>query len=143
MIGLDTNILIYAHRAEMPEHARCWSIVTVLAEAREPWLIPFHCLVEFYGTVTKPNLFKTPTTRREAVEQIEIWMESPSLVVGVPRESYWRRLKQLIESAQVTGAFIHDAHVAAICLDYGVSELWSNDAQMLRFREVNVRNPLN
>jgi predicted nucleic acid-binding protein len=37
---------------------------------------------------------------------------------------------------------IHDARIAAICLQHGVSELWTADRDFSRFPKVKVRNPL-
>src|SRR5690606_41268645 len=45
------------------------------------WAIPGPCLHEFYGTVTRPRLFSPPSTPDEAIRQIDIWLESPSLLL--------------------------------------------------------------
>ena len=42
----------------------------------------------------------------------------------------------------VTGPKIHDARIAALCLDHGVDELWTSDRDFSRFRALRVRNPL-
>ncbi len=142
MVGIDTNILVYAHRSSHPLHYDSGALLRQLVSSGKPWLIPWHCIVEFFGVVTRPKVFSPPSTPAQAVAQIENWLECPTLTLGVPRPSYWRWLRDLIPSAQVTGAFVHDAHVAAVCLDYAVTELWTDDAQMRCFRELKVINPL-
>jgi predicted nucleic acid-binding protein len=37
---------------------------------------------------------------------------------------------------------VHDARVAALCRDHGVSELWSADRDFSRFAGLSVVNPL-
>jgi predicted nucleic acid-binding protein len=37
---------------------------------------------------------------------------------------------------------VHDARIAAICLQHGVRELWSSDRDFAKFRELRVVNPL-
>jgi predicted nucleic acid-binding protein len=37
---------------------------------------------------------------------------------------------------------IHDARIAAICIQYGVSELWTADRDFSRFAGLKTRNPL-
>src|SRR5206468_8008060 len=41
VIALDTNILIYAHRADAPFHVAAKTCVTGLAEGRGAWAIPW------------------------------------------------------------------------------------------------------
>jgi hypothetical protein len=47
----------------------------------------------------------------------------------------------MLEAGRVTGALVHDARVAAIAVQGGVTELWSADRDFSRF-PLPVRNPL-
>jgi predicted nucleic acid-binding protein len=40
------------------------------------------------------------------------------------------------------GGRVHDARIAAICLEHKVRELWSADRDFGRFSELKVINPL-
>lgn len=42
----------------------------------------------------------------------------------------------------MAGEAVHDARIAALCLQHGVSELWSADRDFGRFPKVPVLNPL-
>jgi len=42
--------------------------------------------------------------------------------------------------ARVIGNRIHDAHIAALCIEHGVAELLTADRDFTRF-PLNVRNP--
>jgi uncharacterized protein len=55
---------------------------------------------------------------------------------------YWPVLQRLLLSGQITGAKVHDARIAALCLSHGVSELWSADRDFSRFPDLKTRNPL-
>jgi predicted nucleic acid-binding protein len=81
LIAVDTNILIYAHRAESPWHAKADPIIAELAEGRSQWAIPWPCLHEFLAIVTHPSIYAPPTPLCDAVEQIHCWLESPNLVL--------------------------------------------------------------
>jgi hypothetical protein len=37
---------------------------------------------------------------------------------------------------------VHDAHIAALCLEHGVSELLTADRDFSRFADLRVTNPL-
>jgi toxin-antitoxin system PIN domain toxin len=142
MIAVDTNILVYAHRADSPWHDRARSCVRGLAEGKLPWVIPWPCIHEFLAIVTHPRIYKTPTPVERAIEQIACWLESPSLVVQSESTLHWARLTEIVRRGVVVGPAIHDARVAAICLDSAVSVLYSADRDFQRFPALRVINPL-
>ncbi len=142
MIAVDTNLLVYAHRRDAPFHDVAFSHLRDLAQSGSPWAIPWPCVHEFYGVVTHPRVFKPPSTVEQACTQLEAWFASPSLVLLQEGASHWPELRMLLVSARVTGSLVHDARVAAICLEHGVRELWSADRDFNRFPSVPVRNPL-
>jgi predicted nucleic acid-binding protein len=51
-------------------------------------------------------------------------------------------LRPLIERGQIQGGRVHDARIAALCLQHGVTELWSADRDFSRFPALRVVNPL-
>jgi uncharacterized protein len=142
VIAVETNILVYAHRAEMAEHPAARSAIAHLAEGPSPWAIPWSCLHEFIGVVTHPRVFSPPSTIEEAITQIEFWFGSPSLVILTESGQHWSSLKGLLKAAEIRGPRVHDARIAAVCLGNGVSELLTADRDFLRFPSLRVRNPL-
>ncbi len=40
MIAVDTNIVVYAHREDLPQYKRALRWLTALAEGKEPWALP-------------------------------------------------------------------------------------------------------
>ena len=142
MIAIDTNLLVYAHRDEMPFHEPAARCLRELAQSRAAWAIPWPCLHEFFGVVTNARIFKTPSTASQAMVQIDSWYESPSLVVLHESTQHWLTLRRLITAGRVRGAMVHDARIAAICLDHDAREFWSADRDFSRFPQLTVRNPL-
>jgi uncharacterized protein len=143
LIAVDTNILVYAHRSELAEHAPAREAVGRLAEGRVRWAIPWPCVYEFLAVVTHPRIFKPPTPVVRALEQARAWMESPTLVmIGEDEETYFDGFAELLASGGVTGPRIHDARIAALCVHHGVTELWTADRDFSRFAGLRVRNPV-
>lgn len=142
MIAVDTNLLVYAHRQDNPFHSAARQVVASLAESRSSWAIPWPCLHEFFSVVTHRRVYSPPSTTAEAINQIELWLESPSLVLLAETERHWSTLREMIDKARLQGPMVHDARIAAICLDHGVRELWSADRDFSRFPDLRVRNPL-
>lgn len=142
MIGLDTNILVYAHREESPFHEPAFRRVVELAEGPAVWAIPWPCLHEFLAIVTHPRIYAPPTPLARALDQVDAWLESPTLRLLAESPAHWPALRAMIVSGRVTGAQVHDARVAALCRQHGVRELWSADRDFGRFAGITVVNPL-
>jgi predicted nucleic acid-binding protein len=96
----------------------------------------------YSAIATHPRIYKPPTPVAKAVEQVEMWMESPSLRILGELSGHWVELKKLALKGRITGGAMHDARVAAICVEHGVRELWSADRDFTRMSGLVVRNPL-
>ena len=142
MIALDTNLLVYAHRQDSPFHAVAADCVRSLAEGRSAWALPWPCVHEFYAIVTHPRIYKPATPAAKALDQVDAWLESPSLVLLAETKLHWPALRELLQHAKVVGPLVHDARIASLCLQHGVRELWSADRDFARFKALRVVNPL-
>jgi len=100
------------------------------------------CIHEFLAIVTHPRIYSPPTPLAAAINQIEAWFESPSLVLLTETEGYWSELRSALEQGRISGPQVHDARIAAICRDHGVRELWTSDRDFSRFPTLTVVNPL-
>ena len=142
MTAVDTNILVYAHREDSEWHDRAAAALAGLAESPREWAIPWPCLHEFLAIVTHPRIFRTPTPLDLAMGQVEAWLESPTLVLLSENDQYPDSLRDVVLHSRVTGARIHDARVAALCVSHGIRELWTADRDFSMFRQIKLRNPL-
>jgi toxin-antitoxin system PIN domain toxin len=142
VIAVDTNILVYGHRADAPFHDAALGALRECVEGERPWAIPWPCVHEFLAKVTHPRIFRDPTPLSGALEQLAEWLRSPSATVLSEPDGYLEILSTVLTESKTTGAKIHDARIAAICLAHGVDELWSADRDFTRFGALRVRNPL-
>ena len=142
MIAVDTNLLVYAHREDSTWHRAALSHLTALAEGRAAWAIPWPCVHEFLAIVTHPRIYAPPTPTARAVDQVDAWLASPSVVLLAEAGGYWQGLRDLLAAGKITGPLVHDARIAALCQQHGVHELWSADRDFSRVRGIKVRNPL-
>jgi toxin-antitoxin system PIN domain toxin len=142
VIAVDTNILVYAFREANPFHGRALACLTRLAEGTEAWAVPWPCIHEFLAIVTNPKIPPGAVAPQEAVAAVEAWMESPSLTLLAESGAHWLALKSLIVPGQVQGGMVHDARIAALCLQHGVRELWTADRDFGRFAGFKTVNPL-
>jgi toxin-antitoxin system PIN domain toxin len=142
MIAVDTNLLVYAHRKDSPWHEQASARIAELAEGVAPWAIPAACLHEFLAIVTHPRIYRPSTPLPIALDQLNAWRESPTLIILTESEGYWEELTRVLERSKATGGMIHDARVAALCLHHGAKPLWSADRDFSRFARLETQNPL-
>jgi hypothetical protein len=141
VIALDTNVLVYARRAEVPFHRQARKLLQELAEGDRPWALAWPCVYEFLRVVTHPRVFDPPTGLEAAVEDLESLLESPSLVLLGEGPAHPAALRQAVLSARATGNLVHDAHIAALLLEHGVRELWTADRDFARFPGLRAHYP--
>jgi len=142
MISIDTNLLIYAHREDSPWHARALAIVTELADSGAPWGIPWPCVHEFLAVVTHPKIYDPPTPLSTALAAVEAWQARPSLRFLGEGSGYWEVVPAQAKAGKIKGSKIHDARIAAICLNHRVKKLWTADRDFSSFPEMACENPL-
>jgi uncharacterized protein len=142
VIAVDTNILVYAHREDAPFHEAAFQRVAELAEGPVAWAIPWPCVHEFLAIVTHPRIYAPPTPLSHALDQVDAWLESPTLALLAESAAHWPTLRALLAAGRVAGPLAHDARVAALCRQHGVRELWSADRDFSRFAGLAVVNPL-
>lgn len=112
------------------------------ANGVDAWTIAWRSIHEFLVIVTHPRIYDPPTPRVIAFDAIGAWLESPALHVLHEGPGYFEKLRRLCEVARIAGPRIHDARIAAICLNHGVAELWTADRDFSAFPDLRVRNPL-
>jgi hypothetical protein len=87
-------------------------------------------------------MYAPPTPLGAAIDQVDAWLESPSLTLLAEAEGYWTEIKSLLREGRITGPSVHDARVAALCRLHSVRELWTADRDFGRFAGLVCRNPL-
>ncbi len=142
LIAVDTQLLVYAHRADSPFHSAAAARMRSLCLGTVRFALPMQALAEFYAVVTHPRIYRPPSTPAQAVAQVHAWTESPACVVIFEGPSAMARLWETAEEAKITGPMVHDARIVATCLAEGVSTLWSADRDLSRFPSLRTENPV-
>lgn len=140
MIAVDTNVLVYADREEMPLHAQAVAVLRKLAEGNAAWALPVFCIGEFVRVVSHPRVFDPPTPANEAIDAIEALLESPSVRLLVPGPRYVPLLRDAIASSAARGNLVFDAQIAAVCLEHGARTLLTEDRDFSRFAGITVQS---
>lgn len=141
MRAIDTNVLIYAEITSSQHHRRARQVLTELAEGTAPWALPWPCIYEFLRVVTHPRVFHPPVPLEIVLADVKAMTDSPSVLLLSETDRHVELMTSLAKEAGVSGNLIHDAHIAALCLEHGVTELISADRDFLRFKTLKIVNP--
>lgn len=142
MIAVDTNILVYSHREDSEFHAASKELVDALRHQSAAWAIPWPCVHEFIGIVTRTSIYQPPTSLNQAFVSVDAWLAGGNLHLLAESPGYFEKLRELALAAKLSGPRIHDARIAALCLHHGVRELWTADRDFSLFPKLKTRNPL-
>ena len=142
MIALDTNVLVYSHRAECRLHVPAKDLVKNFAEGTESWAVPWPCVFEFYSVVTNPRIWKgSATTPHRAADQLKAWMDSPSIVLLTEPDDFADVVLPMLRQPRIRGPIVHDARIAALCLAHGVEVLLTRDRDFQLFPQLKTADP--
>ena len=141
MITVDANLLIYAYHSAAPGHrvARQW--VEASFSGNEPVRLAWTTIHAFLRIVTHPRIFQRPFAMEEAHSFVSEWFEQPAVGILEPGERYWAIFSEAIESGQVRGNLVMDAHLAALSIEHG-AVLATTDRDFTRFDKLQTVNPL-
>lgn len=141
MIAIDANILVYADREESPYHVAARSLLENLVYGGRPWALPWPSVYSFLRVVTHPTIFRPPTPMAEAWAGVMAIMASPSVRLLTETDRHAEMLGTVLADASVAGNLAHDAHIAALLMEHGVSEILTADDDFRRFPALKVTNP--
>lgn len=138
MIAVDTNVLVYAHRAESDKHKIALNHLTNLCEDNQPWALPVPCLSEFLRVVTHPKVFNPPSKLDDALDFIRSVTDAPSCRLLRPGQHYLEQFFTVMREADARGNLVFDAQIVALCREYGITRVLTNDRDFERFVEISV-----
>jgi uncharacterized protein len=141
VIAVDTNFLVYARRTESIHHTEAKRLLAELSEGLRPWAIPWPCVYEFLRVVTHPRVFKPPTPLTKALEELDRLFDAPAIALLGEGPAHRAHLRHVFDASRASGNIVHDAHIAALLREHGVSEFWTTDRDFDRFPGIPVRNP--
>ncbi len=75
------------------------------------------------------------------MEDLRQVLLSPSVVLLNETARHFPVMNETLRQAGAAGNLIHDAHIVALCLEHGVSELITGDRDFSRFTGLKVINP--
>jgi len=138
---VDVNVLIYAHRADLPEHAEYRRLLERLGNGEEPLGLPDAVLSGFVRTATNRRVFIEPMSPDEAWRAVDELLKGPAAMMLRPSSRQWQLFRQLANDIGARGNDVSDAYLAAYALDNNATWL-SADRGFARFKQSRWSHPL-
>jgi predicted nucleic acid-binding protein len=142
MIAIDTNLLVYAHRASLPEHRSAQLAIERASLDSRGWGIPLPCVAEFWSVVTHPASSGGPSSARSVREFLKELIQGAGGIIWLPREVFWEHLVRAAAELRVQGVRIFDLQIALTAFQNGATEIWTHDAGFVTLPGLTMHDPL-
>lgn len=141
MILADVNVLVYAHRRDLPLYDRFSAWLGEEVESGRSFALCDASLTGFLRIVTNGRIFDKPTPLEEALLSLEELREQPGAVHLSPGARHWSIFTELCSAVGARANDIPDAYLAALAIESG-SELVTADRGFGRFPGLRWSNPV-
>ena len=128
----DVNVLVYAHREDLPQHEPYSFWLRDEIESGRRYGFCDASLSGFLRIVTNPRVFTDPTPLDLALKFVESLRGHPAAVHVVPGGRHWRLFADLCTGIGARGNDVPDAYLAALAIESG-AELVTADRGFDRF----------
>ena len=115
----DVNILIYAFRPNVPQHAVCraWLDNTILSGAR--FGVSPLALGAVVRITTHSRTYPVPSTIEDALGYCDDILAQPNCQIIEPGERHWEIFRRLCIETETRGPRVTDAWYAALAIEWG------------------------
>jgi uncharacterized protein len=126
VIVIDTNLLVYAHRALVPEHPAAQRSLEAASQSGDGWGFAVASVLEFWAVVTHRDAAGRPSQPHEARAFIDALLDAGARLLQ-PAPDAGQRLLEAAERLGVAGPRIFDLQIAVTALDHGATQIWTHD----------------
>ena len=140
MLLPDVNVLVYAHRTDVADHARYRSWLESVIDGDEAYGVSELVLSGFVRVVTHPRVFSTPSRLADALTFANQVRVQPNCVPVRPGARHWTVFERLCRECAARGNLVPDAYLAALSIESGC-EWITTDRDYSRFPGLRWRHP--
>lgn len=140
MILPDVNVLIYAFRADLPQHRVCRPWLAAVVSGDQSFGVSPLALAAVIRITTNARAFRTPSGLDEAFGFCRDLLEQPHCRPVEPGERHWDIFRRLCAETGTRGPRVTDAWFAALAIEWGCD--WVTlDGDYKRFPGLKWRAP--
>jgi toxin-antitoxin system PIN domain toxin len=136
---VDVNVLVYAHRSDLPEHELYAPWLDSARIGSEPLGLSSVVASGFLRVVTHPKVFTAPSPLEVALAFLEGLRQSPAATTVEPGERHWEIFSDLCRRVAARGDLVPDAFLAALALEAGATMVTA-DRGFARFPRLRLEH---
>jgi toxin-antitoxin system PIN domain toxin len=138
---LDVNVLVYAQRRDMQQHADIAPWLVDLATSDRAFALSDEIAAALVRIVTNQRIFKPATTVADALAFLDELRRRPHCRILHGGRRRWDIYADLLHRTGATGNLAADAWHASLAIEHGCTFV-SCDADFARFPGLRWRHPL-
>jgi uncharacterized protein len=140
---LDTNILVYASDETSAFHALAKQLRDRGVQGDVPLAVSPQILFEFFAVITSPRRVTQPRSPQEAREEMEKYLQTPTIRKISPGEDIITRVIALLQQyPQITRQDIFDCVLVATMQTHGIRHIYTYNRQHFTpFSDIEVLTP--
>jgi toxin-antitoxin system PIN domain toxin len=119
MILPDVNVLTYAFRRDMPQHAICRPWLADIVAGDAPFGISPMALSAVVRITTDARIYKMPSAIEEVFGFCDNLLGQPHCHIVQPGERHWDIFKRLCITSDIRASRVTDAWFAALAIESG------------------------
>ena len=139
--AVDANVLLYASDRSSRRHASALRFLEGRAADPDLFCLAWITLMAYLRISTHPRVFAEPLSPTEALGNVEALLRLPRVRVLSEADGFLETYRDVTDGIAVRGNLVPDAHLATLLRQHGVLTLYSADADLRRFRFLDVRDP--
>jgi toxin-antitoxin system PIN domain toxin len=115
----DVNVLIYAFRQDVTEHAICRPWLENAIYGESAFAISSMTLSALVRVTTNGRSYRSPSTIEEAFRVCDFLIAQPNCRLLEPGDRHWQIFKRLCSESDIRGSDVSDAWFAALAIEWG------------------------
>ena len=139
--AIDVGVLLHASDETSPLMPRASAFLASRAQEREVCCVAWTTVMGYLRLSTHAGVFAEPLTPQEAMANIEVLLRLPQVRLLAEEEGFWDVYRSVTGRLPVRGQLVPDAHLAALLRQHGVTTLYTDNKDFLKFEFLRVRNP--
>ena len=140
--SVDSNLLVYAHNTNAPEHEVCSAFIKRLLESGEQVLILHQTLFELFSILTNPIIVSKPNPA-QAWKICRYYSSHGALQTASYEAPVFLIIQELLDENMQHGRRFFDLVLAATLKHHGVQRFYTrNERHFRQYSFLEVINPL-
>jgi toxin-antitoxin system PIN domain toxin len=137
---VDANILVYASNQADPVHEQAIELVRRLAAGPDLLYLFWPVVLGYVRIVTHPAVLPRPLSAAEAASNADALVGRPHVRTPGEADGFWALFRQTSRDL-ARGNDVPDAHVVTLMRQHGVRRIYSRDAGLRRYADIEVVDP--